>query len=310
AVVMLRFEIRNDHRYDDGLKEAVDWFMGRSANQYSYLGINYDQLKTDSALYRHLHDELANADPPVLKPAATTTRSRTTRPVLAASASSGHSTVRRTAVVTTAPRETSLASDVGTVSTLSAIPKVSAEPKKATNSLSEAIVLMHSSAWRKIKITNVPTDTPGRYNYTEQDKAATNLQGSAMAIGKKQDNPRFWVELGRLTLINKFGRCLHCSGAAVYSLVLDPRFDNYIIAVQGNVSYDHHYVLLGTEGDIATGDGYVIDIWDANLNLTTPLSKAREYRYRNGEHKVFCMFLPEGRAELRKFALERPKPKG
>jgi hypothetical protein len=311
AISILQFEMRNDHRYDDRLKEAVDWFMGWSAVQYSYCGMNYDQLKTDSALYRHLHDELENANPPVLKPVTTTARSRASTSVTTASASSSHSLSRQTSVLTTAPQVASTSiSESALASAPSAVPKTSAAPKKATTSLSEAVVLMHDSAWRKIKITNRPTDTPGRYDYTDEDKGATQLQGAALAIGKKQDSPRFWVELGRLTLTNKFGRCLHCSGAAVYSLVMEPMLDSYVIAVQGNTAFDHHYVLLGNEGDLATGDGYVIDIWDANLNGTTPLSKAKEYRYRKGEHKLFCTLLPEERAELRRFALERPKPRG
>lgn len=308
AVGLLRWEIRND-RYDDDLKRAVDWFMGLSAVQYSVMGINYAQLKTDSALYRHLHDEMANADPPLLKPVTTTARPRTARSVQTASILPSPSTSRPRTVVTTPPVASTSASVVTSVSTVSAVPKKSAEPKKATTSLSEAVVLMHNSAWKKIRITNQPTDTPGRYKYTDEDKGATQLSGAALAIGKKQESPNFWVELGRLALSNKFGRCLHCAGAAVYSLVLEPMLDDYVIAVQGNTDYDHHYVLLGTEGDLAKDDGYVIDIWHANLNSTTPLSKAKNYHYREGGHKVFCIFLPQDRAELRSFALSRPKPK-
>jgi hypothetical protein len=195
------------------------------------------------------------------------------------------------------------------VSTVSAVPKMATEPKKATTSLSRAILLMHESAWNKISITNVPSGGPGQYKYTDKDYAATNLQGSAMVIGGNQDDPKFWVELGRLTIINKFGRCLHCSGAAIYSLVMEPMMDGYIFAVRGNSSYDHHYVMVGTEGDFVKEDGYIIDIWDANLNSTTPVSKAKEYRYAMGKHKTFCVFLLEERAKLREFALSRPKPK-
>jgi len=176
--------------------------------------------------------------------------------------------------------------------------------------LSEADLIVFDRAWKVIEITNKPTDTPGRYNFTPKDMHATNLGGSASTIaGGGQETPKFWVELGRLALVNKFGRCLHCAGAAVYSLVLDQRFDKYAIAVLGNTAYDHHFVMVGTQGDFSAGDGYVIDIWDGNLNKNTPVSKFNNYRYNEGKMKIFCMLAPQDRADLRSWAEGRTKPK-
>jgi hypothetical protein len=175
-------------------------------------------------------------------------------------------------------------------------------PKSAKSDLPRSVLAWHQEFWKDIEITNKPTSQPGKYIYTEQDKHATNISGSAQAVGKDVKEPMFWITLGRMTMEHKIGRCLHCAGAVVNTLVQRPELDAYVIAVQGNVTYDHHYVIIGTLAEIKLEKGYVIDVWDANLNKKSPIQEREEYTYLRGEHKLFCLFDPLDRAAHRGMA--------
>jgi len=173
----------------------------------------------------------------------------------------------------------------------------------------------YKSEWSKIEITDIPIEgVVGRYKSTDNDKYTTQPRAFAKGMVEKDDKstkavhkPEFWVILGGMIMNkkgDKFGRCVDCSAAVVYMLVNDHTYDRLVISVIGKETYDHHFVYVGTPDDVENGNGWVIDVWQANLNLendkTTPLRwLLDEYQYGKLGWKDFCVLRPEDRVALR-----------
>ncbi|MEO4049209.1 hypothetical protein AAFN46_19245 [Pseudomonas sp. CAU 1711] len=280
AAMILR-RLMTDSPYDDELCKAVDWFLGASDVEFTYVR-SFSPLKTSSALYTQLTDHLKSADPPQLKPVVV----RETRPVRRQAPTQSSVQVRSTPVVTSSPSKLPLQ------------------------------ILRHQDAWKNIKITDIPTGKHGRYEHTSDDFVTNQQKASAAGVvqiqlgikGKSLQIPAYWIELGRMVHVSKKGRCFSCAGAAVFTLTQDEYFDNYELAIMGNAKYDHYFVCVGSSiGEIKSGLGTAIDIWQANLNGTTDVyakSPAKEFMYWKGA-EFTCVIPKESRQALRAFILER-----
>ncbi|MGY2197114.1 hypothetical protein [Pseudomonas gingeri] len=292
AAAMILRRIIGEDSYDDQLKAAVDWFLGRSQEPFHYM-YAFDALKTTSSLYAQLdaHVGASDVEPANLKPVVQPSAARLQRrPVR----------VQQTPTVVAG---TSLAT------------ASSSSPKKS----SIAVQLMrYQEVWKTIKITDIPTGKHGRYEHTADDPTTTMQKGSAAAVIKKQLNiktnalkaPAYWVELGRMVFKSKKGRCFSCAGAALFTLTNDEYFDNYEIVVMGNKKYDHYFVCIGsTLGEIEAGLGTAVDIWQANLADTPDVfakSPAKDFMYWNGA-QIICSIPRDQRQLLRDFVIEREK---
>lgn len=268
--------------YEDELLAAVTWLIGQSATPFNYKGLRLDPLKSDSALATYLGEEFAKVDrAPNLRPRPTT------------STTSSRATSSTTGRTTDVPKKTT--------------PKTPVSRSSAPRYLSS--LARHARDWAGIEITDIPTDTPGVYKYTKNDQQTTTMKGTAAAklamTHKKKDIvdlPEYWAELGRLVSKHRMGRCYSCAALVVYTLVMDPTYDELVIAVMGNVDYDHQFVLIGTMAEVESKKGYVIDIWQSNLDKVTPqVLPLNECRYTQGNVQLACLLHPDDRATVRAF---------
>lgn len=273
----------SDSRFDDELRGAIDWFLGRSDVEFSYV-IAFARLKSTSALYAQLTSHLATADPPELKPVVVRPTRTTTRPV---------------------PRQ----STVRVVST----------PVVATSSSSLPLqILRYQDTWKNIKITDIPTGRHGRYEHTADDWVTNQQKAAAAGVveiqmgikGKTLQTPEYWIELGRIVHVSKKGRCFSCAGAAVCTLTQDVYFDNYELVIMGNPKYDHYFVCVGSSaGEIKSGLGTAIDIWQANLEGAADAyakSPAKTFMYWKSA-EIICVIPKDQRQGLRDFIKKREK---
>ena len=284
--------------YDDDLEACVNWLIGQSDHQFSYKAFPLSALKADSLLYKHLNTEIgkATAGPsrrPVSRVTSTTVRQ--------SSSASSSSSVR-------VPSSSARAVTASATVTVVEAPKRVQPLVVASSSVPSYLSLLkrHHEEWSKIEITDIPTATPGIYKYTEKDKQTNNLKLMAAlnvkaAKGEITEQPLYWAQLGKLVAKHRFGRCYSCAGLAVYTLVMDPSYDKLIIAVVGNSDYDHQFVVVGTESEVGNKTGYVIDIWQTNLdNGKTPFVMPHaECVYSKGTTKLACVLFPDDRASLR-----------
>lgn len=288
AAVSIIRRLITDSRFDDELCAAIDWFLGRSDVEFSYV-IPFARLKITSALYVQLTSHLVSADPPELKPVVVRPTRTTTR----------H-----------APRQ----STVRVVAT-----PVVATPVVATSSSSLPLqILRYQDTWKNIKITDIPTGRHGRYEHTADDWVTNQQKAAAAGVveiqmgikGKTLQTPEYWIELGRIVHVSKKGRCFSCAGAAACTLTQDVYFDNYELVIMGNPKYDHYFVCLGSSvGEIKSGLGTAVDIWQANLSGAADAyakSPAKDFMYWKGAEFI-CMIPKDQRQALRDFISKRQR---
>jgi hypothetical protein len=186
-------------------------------------------------------------------------------------------------------------------------------------------LLRHYPTFRNIEITDRPTGAAGQYAFT--DGNAYSEADRNLAVGEtpeggghKQDEPRYWLRLGRRVVTPQqdgtcYGRCFSCAAAAIYTMVMDPAFDGYLIEHVGATSYDHHLVLLGRPNATGTkGEGLdtraswttktvVVDIWQGNLNGNDDfVGLASMNTYAASMLRFFCAFPTRTRSADREFA--------
>ncbi|WP_207283132.1 hypothetical protein [Pseudomonas sp. FW300-N2F2] len=290
AAAMILRRIMGEDQYDDQLKAAVDWFLGKTQVPFSYM-VAFDALKTSSALYALLDAQVGASDvepanlKPVVQPSSAPLQRRPVR--------------RQQTPITIAGSSLAVAS--------------SSAPKKSNIVVQ---LMRYQDTWKAIKITDIPTGTHGRYEHTADDSTTTMQKGSAAAVIKMQlgiktnalEAPAYWIELGRMVFKSKKGRCFSCAGAALFTLTNDEYFDTYEIAVMGNKKFDHYFVCIGsTLGEIEAGLGTAVDIWQANLANTPDVfakSPAKDFMYWKGA-KIICSIPRDQRQSLRHFARER-----
>ncbi|AZD29211.1 hypothetical protein [Pseudomonas chlororaphis] len=303
-----------DSPYDDQLQEAVNWFLGKSDQPFHYV-VSFAKLSTDSALFAQLTNHLQNAEPPNLRPVLVMHGSSASRPQQPAS-----SAPRAGSGLVVAPQ----AASSNSVPVLGAQPAASSSipvvTARAASSGSENTVELqirkHQRIWQAIEITDIPTGKHGRYIHTADDPLTTQQKGSAAAIVKKQLKftgnafavPAYWIELGRLVFKYKKGRCFSCAGAALYTLTLDQFFDIYELAVMGTRKYDHYFVCVGTTmGQITSGLGSAIDIWQSNLSGSSDVfahTPAKDFMYWK-DAEIICLIPRSERQALRTFVAQR-----
>ncbi|MDI1443675.1 hypothetical protein [Polyangium sp. 6x1] len=185
----------------------------------------------------------------------------------------------------------------------------------------------HVATLKNIEITDRPTGVPGAYDFTagnvfaEQDRNHANIDTTEVRENKQYE-PKLWLRLGRRVVTPQtdgkgYGRCFSCAAAAIYKMVMDPAFDDYMIEHVGAEDYDHHLVLVdrpsatGVNGN-GLNDGKAawlssaaaIDVWQGNLNGNTKYASiASDNVYVAGSTlKWFCAFPPSRRALDREFA--------
>jgi hypothetical protein len=305
AVFMLRRVMRDDV-YDDRLKQAVDFYMGYNPAPVT-LELPLVQISTGSALYAKLTDKLAHCDPPVLQPPRASGR---TGRVARVTAPAPDTSVRITNRLVPAPQAASS----------SRVVPVQARPSASTSRTGglEANIRKHEAEWSSIEITDIPTGEYARYEHTASDFGTTTQKAAAAGVvrryfgvigtGEVLTHPGYWMELGRIVMKSKIGRCFSCSAAAVFTLVSDPAFDELTLMVMGSKKSDHYFVCVGTSaGAINAGNGTAVDIWQANLNkdpnsmCKTPCSS---FMYWRGAMPI-CEIPTDKRTALRKFAAKR-----
>lgn len=317
SAVMILERLMGEERYDDRLKEAVDWFLGNSFVPFNYV-YEFNALKTDSALYKKLTAELATADAPILRPPQSpSVVSHVPRPA----------PVRRRiqSVLPSPPPSSSGASSSSTV--VPVVPRAHPAPSPAPVTTArrrdaeaprELPFARHFAEWAKVEITDIPTGEHGVYESAPEDFQTINQRGGAQmvtqkvhSLGKKDDVkpfPEYWIELGRSISRSKkkVGRCYSCAGVVAHTLVCEREYDNLVIAIVGNPKRDHYFVLVGESMEaISASDGWAIDIWDGNLNKRPPVHPIKQFVYMKGGVKPCCVILPDDRVSLRAFIAER-----
>lgn len=119
----------------------------------------------------------------------------------------------------------------------------------------------------------------------------------------------YWVKLGEKALKAEYGRCFSCAGVAIYSMVMNPKFDGKVLESVGAPEYDHHFVLVGRTAvgttDPPGDDELVVDIWQANQSGDSPVTPWKNFTYNKATKlKVFCVLRPEDRSALRERCLQ------
>lgn len=202
---------------------------------------------------------------------------------------------------------------------LAPAPVVSASPAlasvKTDSRIAEFAAL--ASKWGVIKITDLPTSTPGVYIQTEDDKmtivskaaAAGAVIKEGIDMAKVLESGRYWLRLGRMVLKGKKGRCFSCAAVAAYLLTLEPAFDDLDICIWGSGEYDHHFTTIGKSSEYASAwNGVVvIDIWHGNLNKETGVYKYANFPYKmkvSGGYKRFAWLSAAKRAQQRSYAIK------
>jgi hypothetical protein len=116
-----------------------------------------------------------------------------------------------------------------------------------------------------------------------------------------------------------YGRCFSCAAAVIYTLMMDPAFDEYLFEHVGAISYDHHLVLLGRPNAAGVkGEGLddrkawatktvVVDVWQGNLNGNDDfVSLASMNTYAAARLRFFCAYPVRTRSADREFAARLP----
>jgi len=283
--------------FDDRLLELVNYLTGVVIFPPSFQA-KLQAIGADSKLRTCLNTALAKADKPRLAPKVTTTQQQTSHQSLSSSSSSS-SAVRSSQSVHSSATSTKSVAKVVSLSV----------------GFNYANLEKYQSEWSKIKITDLPTDTFGVYKTTDEDKFTIIPRGTAagkVLKGGDIDNASlmatFWVILGGMVMKkkgDKYGRCLDCAAAVVYTLVSDETYDALVISVMGKKKVDHHFVYVGTPEDLENDKGRVIDVWDANLNKqSSSCSTLSTYKYGTKGWKPFCTLLPKDRSALREEVLK------
>jgi len=189
----------------------------------------------------------------------------------------------------------------------------------------------HFPALRAIEITDQPTGAAGQYAFTDGNAYSEGDRNLAIGEtpeggGKKQNEPRYWLRLGRRVLTAQqdgkcYGRCFSCAAAVIYTLVTDPAFDKLLIEHVGSIGYDHHLVLVGRPNATDTaGTGLsdreswmtktvAVDVWQGNLNGNDDfISLASMNVYAAANLKFYCAYAVSTRSADRQFALTLPPP--
>ncbi|MDT9678667.1 hypothetical protein F6R97_29685 [Pseudomonas sp. JV414] len=292
--------------YDNVLKQAVEWFTDQCNEAFTYQNVTYSRLKTTSALYVQLNTHLKSAEGPDLAPVASS------------SSSSVPTAIRMGSSVAPVSRPSS--------SGLGLAPASAAGLSLSSSSGVRPVELQirkYEKLWAKITVTDIPTKKHGVYNYTKDDPITTQQKGSASGVveitlriaGKPLEAPEFWVLLGGMVLESTFGRCFSCAAAAVHTLVHDEYFDRCEVVIMGTKKYDHYFVCVAnTLGEIKSGEGIAIDIWQANLSKKPDAyahSPANTFRYWP-KAEIICVIPQSRRTEFRELVktrnnIEHPK---
>lgn len=304
AATLLRHLI-DSNPYDDVLKQAVEWFTDQCNEAFQYQTVTYSRLKLTSALYVQLNTHLKSAEKPDLKPVA------------GSSSSSVPSAMRMGGSVAPASRPSSSGLGLG-LAPASASASATGPSLSSSSGVQpvEVQVRKYEKIWGTITVTDIPTAQHGVYEHTKDDPITTQQKGSASAVveitlkikGKPLNAPEFWVLLGGMVLKSKFGRCFSCAAAAVHTLIHDEYFDRYEMTVMGTEKYDHYFVCVGESmGEIKSGLGTAIDIWQANLSNKPDAyahSPAKTFLYWS-EAQIICDIPKTRRAEFRKLVKTR-----
>lgn len=196
----------------------------------------------------------------------------------------------------------------------------------------------HDPKWKKIEITDIPTGEVNRFGVpkyitTDKDREVNRIGAGASGIarritkcgvGKHESKPVYWIALGRMVMSGKVARCFACAAAAVYTLVLDSKFDSEPIEVIGNRNSDHYFAVVARSGskgkvgqDIGTpgkwGSALVVDIWQSNLDVqlkkpekTPSVMYAQQNDYaKRGGNELFCRLAPADRTAHKKLAKDK-----